>query len=130
MLCAVVLLSSSLPSCVLFDRAPKPLPTVAVQAAPSFDGNHQDSGLIKVDPEKGALVTAHFVARYNALIDRFGHDPRLTLPLVHNQYVTPAGVAESMEHKDRGGVFWISKQGLADFITMNQWRREVLAPSR
>lgn len=127
MLCVALLLSS----CELWRSAPPPAPAVPVQVQPSFDGSKQDSGIILVDAQHGALVTARFIARYDALVERYGRDPRHALPVSPRQGVSPVDVGTAVLHQDRGAVFWLDHAGLAAFIRMNQWRKEVpLKPAK
>lgn len=120
----VALLASS---CSLFERLPPVEPPVPEQTQPSFDGNKQDSGLILVDAQRGALVTSRFIERYDALVERYGKDPRHALPVKKRQGVTPVDVDMAMQYQDRGGVYWLDHASLLLFIRMNQWRREVSA---
>lgn len=126
MSCAALLLSS----CELFTPAPKPLPPAPVQTQASYDGNKQDSGVILVDSEKGVLVTLRLTERYNVLIDRFGHDTRLAVPVARNEGLTPADPDTALKHADRGAVFWMTRQAFSTFVRMNQWRQAAQTPTQ
>lgn len=91
-------------------------------AAPAYDGNVQDSGLISIGP-KGAIITEHARDRFNALVDLYGKDPYFVPTLEHDFGIT------SMEgDMGRGPLYLISKESLTDFVLMNKWRRMGKAP--
>lgn len=92
-------------------------PPIAKGGVASFDGNVQNSGIIREGDAQeggGVLVTPHFVARYRALIDTYGKRAQLT-----NTPILP-GVTEATG-KDKGN-FWITQQVLSAALDMNGWR--------
>jgi len=98
-----------------------------VQTQASYDGNAQDSGVILVDAQKGVLVTLRLTERYNVLVERFGKDSRLAMPVQRNEGVTPADPDTALKHASRGAVFWMTRQAFSTFIRMNQWRQSIPA---
>lgn len=81
----------------------------------SFDGNARNSGVVESTPN-GFVVTAHFRARYNALIEIYGRD------------FQPALAADAGITQLGSGELLITKQAMVDFLTMNAWRKARLAP--
>lgn len=118
----VVVLVSSLTSCEVF-RLERKQPAIPVQKEASWDGNHQDSGLLLVNPDKGALVTVSFVDRYNAMALVYHNDPRNVPPVEVGDGVTAATPAEMAPYPNRGQLYWMTQQALAKMIEMNTWRK-------
>lgn len=52
--------------------APTVRPVVLHATTASWDGNKQDSGLLGLDAQKNAILTAHAKDRYNVLMDAYG----------------------------------------------------------
>lgn len=90
-------------------------PTVTPQQA-SFDGNDQNSGIIRYTPA-GFLVTPHFRDRYNALVDTYGRTFKPELE--HDAGMKPA----------TDGTNWtVDAQHMADFVTMNLKKKSGISP--
>lgn len=123
---AAILLSSAPIGCRSYPEVVRP--HVVTPQAPSFDGNHQDSGLLEITP-MGALVTLHFQSRYNALIDVYGDEPDFAPHLIHDQGVTRASESDMKRYPDRGPLFVLQKEALVNFIKMNQWRKMGKTPT-
>jgi len=111
---------------------PKPISSTAA----SWDGTNQNSGFIGFTQTGTGIITAHARDRYNALIDHYGK--RFLIPLKHDQgliarldpcqprLITNDGgrTWQRFTPNPNEAVFEISPKCLADFITMNQWRRD------
>ena len=124
MIC-VVWLVSSLVSCSTHDTSVRPV--AVVDTKPSYDGNKQDSGIIKIT-EEGVIVTQRFVDRYDALINTYGAEPDFLPPLVCGQGVEVAPKELQEKYLDRGTIYLMEKQALVRFIKMNQWRKMAKEP--
>ena len=87
--------------------------------AASFDGNQQDSGLLnggKPLPNGNFLITPHALARYNALIAKYG-----------KTFLPPLAAAEgTIEQAD--GNFQIDAEHIADFARMNLAEKSAIKP--
>lgn len=77
--------------------------------AASFDGNDQNSGVLRSVPE-GYVVTAHFRDRYRALTESYGH-------LFRPALATDSGI------RAVGDAWIIDREHMVKFLTMNQWDR-------
>lgn len=94
----------------------------------SFDGGHDDSGLIQISGGV-ALVTSRFVERYNAMIEVYGSEPEFLPPLVKDYGVTPASGKDMADHPGRGTLYLMTNEALVKFIKMNQWRKMGRVPA-
>lgn len=90
-------------------------------AQASFDGTHQDSGVISVT-QAGALVTSRVRDRYNGLIAHYGTDKAFVPPLVPDRGVQPAS-SELVARHGRGSLFILDHEAVVNFALMNRWRR-------
>jgi hypothetical protein len=104
------------------------IPAVVENTQPSFDGNKQDSGLISISIA-GAIVTEGFVARYEALIATYGSEPEFLPPVTARQGISDAPPADQEANRDRGRVYLMTNQALANFIKMNQWKKMGRVPT-
>lgn len=82
----------------------------------SFDGNEQTSGILSRSPA-GYVVTPHFRARYDALVELYGRDFK------------PAVTAGAGFVRDGSGNWIVDRQHMAYFLEMNAWRRAGLHPA-
>jgi hypothetical protein len=85
-------------------------PAVVTRNAASWDGTNQNSGFLMFT-NGGALITSHARDRYNGLIGTYG--ARFVPPLAPDAGVQAAGIW-----------YQIDAEHLADFCTMERWRRE------
>ena len=85
-------------------------PKFALSSEPSWVGADHNSGVIAITPAHQAILTPHARDRYNGLIAIYGS--RFLPPLKPDFGLTEAGP---------NGI--ISPEGLADFATMNRWRK-------
>jgi hypothetical protein len=102
----IVFASSGCPSTVV--------PTTTIAREASWDGNEQSSGIIASTPQ-GFIVTDNFVDRFELLITIYGGD---FAPPLKQTGAVPQG-------PDR---LLITKHAMAQFLTMNAWRRSGLKP--
>jgi hypothetical protein len=102
-------------------------PVAVVDTKPSYDGNKQDSGIIKIT-EEGIIVTQRFVDRYDALVNTYGAEPDFLPPLVCGQGVEVASKELQEKYPNRGTIYLMEKQTLVHFIKMNQWRKMAKEP--
>lgn len=107
---AVVVCSNLLFVACTIKAKPGPLPT-----APSFDGNVQNSGLLRFEGGFG-IVTSEAVARYDELIQRYGTNKDMVPVLVKDFGVSsePGSTNE----------FRMTKDALVKFSTMQRWLRD------
>lgn len=82
----------------------------STSAEASYDGNVKNSGIVAAT-DKGFEVTDHFLARYDALVEKYGE--RFT-PSLKKRY----GVSGNL----------ISKEAMSYFITMNRWNKNGILP--
>lgn len=123
---SVALLSSALLSCSSDSAVVRPALQPDQQA--SFDGDAQDSGLIEMSSGV-ALVSAHFVDRYNSMIGVYGAEPEFLPALKEGDGVTPAPPTHNVKHPTRGALFLMTPRALVNFIKMNQWRKMGRVPT-
>jgi hypothetical protein len=121
-----IFLLSSLCSCSSHPEVIRPQPQVDEQA--SFDGDAQDSGLVEMS-NGVALVSAHFVERYNAMIQVYGTEAEFMPALKEGDGVTPASAEQLARHPTRGSLSLMSARALVNFIKMNQWRKMGRVPA-
>ncbi len=124
-----VALLSNIPlllACTSDKAVVRPTPQQDQQA--SFDGDAQDSGLIEMS-NGTALVSAHFVERYNAMVGVYGAEPEFMPALKQDEGVMPAPPAHSARHPTRGPLFLMTSRALVNFIKMNQWRKMGRVPA-
>ena len=86
-------------------------PPVLKDQVPSFDGGVQNSGFLGFTNGMG-LITVTARMRYNLLIERYGN--QFIPPLEHD-----AGIFTNVP----GQSYFIDKQHLVDFATMNRWSK-------
>lgn len=86
-------------------------------AAPSFDGNVQNSGILAATPA-GILVTPHLRDRYNTLVDYYGHDYKPAL-------AKDAGITDAPDKVN----YLLDRQHFVQFLEMNQWLKAGLRPT-
>ena len=81
----------------------------------SWDGGSQNSGIIESIPG-GFIVTPHFLARYAALVDKYGRNfvPRL---------VSDEGITTNAS-----GDIIIDAEHMTYFLRMNAWEKSGIAP--
>jgi hypothetical protein len=92
-------------------------PVQVRSARPSYDGIHQDSGLIDQGSDGGGFISDQAKARYNALVQTFGK--RFTVPLHENEGIDPDPVLI-----DERRAWRIDPEHLVKFQTMTRWRKE------
>ena len=81
---------------------------------PSWDGNVQNSGLIRFSDDGSAVITPHARDRYNTLIDTYG------------KRFTPALHPDDGVTRLPDGTYSITAQHLSYFAQMNNWKRSGL----
>ena len=91
-------------------------PRSAFDTVASFDGGVQNSGFIGFADDGSGVITQHAKDRYNALVGIYGNK---FLPVL----VTDDGV-----RSHTNGTYLIDAEHLVKFGTMNQWRRDGVAP--
>lgn len=121
-----IFLLSSLCSCSSHPEVVRPEPQTDKHA--SFDGDAQDSGLIEMS-NGVALVSAHFVERYNAMIQAYGAEAEFMPALKENEGIAPASAEQQACHPTRGPLSLMSAHALVNFIKMNQWRKMGRVPA-
>lgn len=96
------------------------IPDHVKPAAASFDGNAQDSGVVVQLQDGSALVSVHWVERYNAMVTQYGacFQPPLK-PLDAAQQAAVIAVGDASRPACA-----VTAQVLTDFLTMNRWRKE------
>lgn len=93
-------------------------------AAPSFDGNVQNSGIVSQRPDGAYVVTAHFRDRYNALVAIYGDAkladgaPAFTPPIRANDGLTALP----------DGTWAMDKQAMVDMVTLSRLKRQGFKP--
>jgi len=97
-----------LAGCSTFEANPKPIDIS--DESPSYDNGERNSGILDVR-EEGFVVTPHFRARYNAMIEVYGE--RFTPTLAKDE-----GIRRIAEEE-----FLIDKRHMVYFLDMNQWRK-------
>ncbi len=108
-------------ACLLFCHAcTTVVPEKTEAKAPSFDGGAQNSGFEgwTTNTQTGAVyatLTSHARDRYNALIQAYGK--RFAPPLVKDAGLIPTATG-----------WQIDLQHLANFATMNRWKKEAVKP--
>lgn len=113
---ALLLLAIALTACVLGTGCASTMrPAPVIRQLASWDGTNQNSGFICFT-NGGALITAHARERYNALVKSYG--ARFQPALQED-----AGIRAVDEKNGSNGIYWIDAEHLADFATMNRWRR-------
>lgn len=103
-------------------------PSAPVVQQASFDGTKQDSGLITLTP-KGAVVTAHYRERFNSLVATYGAERDFKPPLVADQGVTPAPADVTAAYPDRGDLFLMADQSVAQMAKMTRWKKMGRVPA-
>ena len=97
------------------------IPTHVQPRVASFDGNDQNSGVIRFLPDGAALVTGHWLDRYHAMAAQFGN--RFRPALDDNR-----GIGSRLSAVGADGVLregWMATaEVVANFETMNRWRKE------
>lgn len=99
----------ALPSCSVRQMTLAPKPITSAEA--SFDGNSANSGIVEVGAE-GFVVTPHWIARYDALLAKYG-----------------ARLVPAVAAGDRTGVkastdsYLVTGEVMVRFTRLNQWRK-------
>jgi hypothetical protein len=103
------------------------VPRAIVSTEASFDGNVQNSGIIKYD-EHGFIVSAHWLERYDAMLARFGDK---LFPAIKpgdrigiDSLPPSSAVASAKEDLN----YRVSQQVMVRFTRMNQWRKAEQGP--
>jgi hypothetical protein len=104
----VLVLAIFLSACTVREQTVVPSRIVSTQA--SFDGNQQDSG-IKTADAQGFVVSANWIARYDAMLVEFG-----------------GRFSPAVKAGDRAGILIgpeivVTAEVMSRFIRMNQWRK-------
>lgn len=98
-------------------------PIVSTQA--SFDDNVQNSGIVRLD-EHGWIVTANWIARYDALLDKYG-----TRLVPQRKAGNRDGITQLTEHEvGKPGViqYCVTAQVLARHVKLNTWLKADRGP--
>lgn len=93
-------------------------PRSATDIVASFDGNQQNSGFIGYTADGCGIITPRAKDRYNALIGVYG-----------NKFL-PVLVPDEGTKAYTNGTYLIDAEHLVKFGTMNQWRRDGVAPAK
>ena len=90
-------------------------PDQVVSDGPSWDGTNRNSGFVGWTSTGCGILTPHARDRYNALVKDYGS--RFRPPLQ-----TDYGLVK-IDVDGQPTVYQITPEALADFATMNRWRR-------
>ena len=96
----------------------------AKSAAPSYDGNAQNSGILSETATGGYIITAHFRDRYNALVAIYGR----------SKLGDGAPIFSPALRKDDGlfaegdGTWIMDKQHMEDMVTLSDLKRRGAKP--
>lgn len=91
---------------------------VPAAAAPSWQGNAQDSG-VKADTPAGVVVSAQDVAEYNGLVAIYGRAARFVPALVAN-----AGISRGVQPNT-----WVmADDAFVNFCLMQRWKKSGRLP--
>jgi len=93
-------------------------PRAANDVVASFDGGVQNSGFIGFTEDGSGVITQHAKDRYNGLIGIYG-----------NKFI-PVLVTDEGVNAYTNGTYLIDAEHLVKFGTMNQWRRDGVAPMK
>ena len=91
-------------------------PKIVEDAMASWDGGEQNSGVIALTSQHGAIITQHARDRYNSLINVYGDrfNPSLS---------KDAGITTLFTDPP---TFQIDAEHLVKFMQMNRWRKSGL----
>jgi hypothetical protein len=92
-------------------------PVPIKDSAYSWDGNAYNSGILGFQPDGSALITTHARDRYNALINVYGKN-----------FTPPLKKDDGCQEQDAAPCFYMSKEALVHFMTMNRWSKERKEP--
>lgn len=100
------------------------IPPTVVATQASFDGNRQTSGILWIDGG-GYHVTAHYLERYDALLEKYG--ARLVPPVTTGDRrgitTQAAGEFNPETKQPEAAHYHFTAETRARFTLMNQWRK-------
>lgn len=99
------------------------VPKAIVSTEASFDGESQNSGIVKFD-EHGFIVTAHWMERYDGMLSKFGG--RFTPAVMPGDRIGVEVFQPS--NLSQLPTFRISQQVMVRFTRMNGWRKAEAGP--
>lgn len=106
------------------------VPKAVASRTVAFDGNEQNAGVLKSWPKKGALITDHKKAEYDALVRLYGRGTvghPLVPPVIEGQGLT------ALRGRDEGfplheTVWLIDAESLVNFVLFKEWQRQSRTP--
>lgn len=101
------------------------IPHPVASSSIAWEGNEHNAGVLKVWPNKGALLTERKKAEYDALVDRYGHGTQ------GHELIPPVKKGEGLTKlrgRDEGfplyDVVWhIDAEALTNFLLFKDWQR-------
>ena len=106
------LFGAILASSLLLAACSTVIPPGLTDTQASFDGNVQNSGFIGFESNGSGILTPRAYARYNLLAGQYG-----------KQFIPPVKPGDGCLAYTNG-TWLIDRQHLAQFQTMNQWKKE------
>ncbi len=106
-------------SCTAIKRATTYIPPQVKEEQPSWDGNEQNSGVIKYTKGRGFLLTPTAAARYTMLSQKYGEKMN-----------PPIKIGEGLSQEENSPNVYLDNQHMAYFMTMNQMYKNSLAETQ